>query len=93
MNMMNHRSNCKCPHHSIHMLVMILGVVAAVGFWIATLMHGSFLGISATHYFKEVIVLGILAMGMGKGLCQCCCGGCGMCVDKGMMNGMENKQM
>ena len=57
--------------------VMVLGVLAALGFWLSTLMSGSLFGISETHYLKEVVVLGFVLMGMRS--CSCCCGGCNTC--------------
>lgn len=80
MNMMRHRSDCKCPHHSVGMALMVLTGLATIGFWLATTMGGSLFGISEPHYFKEVIVLGIASIATtGRG-CSCCCGGCAGCV-------------
>ncbi len=91
--MMN-KENCGCMHHGCQKLVGILTMVAALGFWLSTLLKGSLFGISAMHYFKEVIVFGILGIGMGLGACSCCgtggkcageCGAkCGTCSTKDM---------
>ena len=92
MTMMKHRVNCNCPHHTVGFALCTLTGLALLGFWIATLSHGSLFGISETHYFKEVIVLGIATLATAGRVCTCCCGGCGMCVDKSMMSDM-NKTM
>ncbi len=52
---MMHNSDCKCPHHMVHKVVMVLTVVSAIGFWFATLMQGRLFGISSVHFFKEVV--------------------------------------
>ena len=78
-----HLSRCKCQHHKVGWLVKILAGVSALGFWIATLKHGSFFGISEIHFFKEFVVFALISISMHRG-CTCCGGGGVNCSVEGM---------
>ena len=82
-----HQNNCKCGHHKFGKLVGILACLSAIGFWVSTWKGGSLFGISEIHYFKEVVVFGLIHLIMQKG-CSCCCGGCGTCSVEGMSGGV-----
>lgn len=94
--------NCRCGHHVVAKILMVLAWVAAIGFWLASWKHGKVVSISAEHYLKEVIVFSLLLFGSvfckccGKGMqgnmCNCECGSCegGKC---GGMHGADHKHM
>ncbi len=80
---------CKCPHHTAIKVMLVLLWVSAVGFWWASAFKQTFLWMDSEHFFKDVVILGVL-MYMTKfcGCCEMCgcghgddckCGGCGMC--------------
>lgn len=86
--------NCKCPHHVLVKVMMVLAGISALGFWWATAFKESFLWMDADHFFKDVVVLSLLTLltkycdCCGKGMsgantCShdmgCKCGDCGRC--------------
>ncbi len=62
--------NCKCPHHMIVKLLMVLVWVSAILFWWASWKVQSAGRLGADHLFKEVIVFTLLAF--SKKFCGCC---------------------
>ena len=89
-----HDSNCKCFHHGVVKVFVILAWIAALGFWWATAFKQSFWWMDGDHFFKDVVILVLLVYvskfcgccghGMGGGnMCMhgesCKCGDCGMC--------------
>ena len=82
--------NCKCLHHGVVKVFVVLAWVSAFGFWWATAFKTNFLWMNGEHFFKDVVILVLLVFvskycgccGMG-GMCEhgrgCSCGDCGMC--------------
>ncbi|OGM99834.1 MAG: hypothetical protein A2650_00175 [Candidatus Yanofskybacteria bacterium RIFCSPHIGHO2_01_FULL_41_53] len=86
--------NCKCFHHSLNKVIVVLVWLSALGFWWATAFKTTFLWIDGQHFFMDVVVLSLLLLtskfcgccGWNKGggnVCMhggsCKCGDCGMC--------------
>ncbi len=83
--------NCKCFHHNVVKVMVALAWLSALGFWWATALKQTFLWMDAEHFFKDVVILSLLAF-VSK-YCGCCwksmntckhnegckCGDCGMC--------------
>ena len=92
--MYNH-SGCKCFHHWIQKLFVILMWVSAVGFWWANWKGGGMAwGMDADVFFKDIVIFGFLVfsmkfcgccrkMMMSGGMCKhgmdCKCGDCDRC--------------
>ncbi len=81
-----HGGNCKCPHHMVNKLIMILAWVAGVLFFWASWAGRSFWGFDALYWAWSVVVLVLLAK-VSK-FCGCCGigRGAGAGVDKNMCN-------
>ena len=83
--------NCKCPHHGVLKVVVVLTWLAALGFWWATAFKQTLFWMDASHFFMDVVIFGVLVYvskfcgccGKGGGMCEhgnsCKCGDCGMC--------------
>ena len=83
--------NCKCFHHGITKVLVVLIGLSALGFWWATAFKTHFLWMDGEHVFKDVIILSLLVWiskycsccGRGSEMCShdngCKCGDCGMC--------------
>ena len=86
--------NCKCFHHGVVKVLLVLAGVSALAFWWATAFNQTLFWMDADHLFKDVVILAVLAYlskycgccrhGMGGGnMCahggSCKCGDCGMC--------------
>ena len=87
--------NCKCPHHGVVKVLVVLAWMAALGFWWATAFKTHFLWMDGEHFFKDAILLVLLVfvskycgccghgMMSGGNMCMhgdsCKCGDCGMC--------------
>lgn len=61
---------CKCPHHKIEKLFMLLAWLAGISFWIALWKDGVFWNVSSDVWFQHVIVFSLLLFGMSW--CGCC---------------------
>ena len=84
--------NCKCFHHGVVKVVVVLAWASALGFWWATAFKTHFLWMDGSHFFMDVVIFGVLAFvskycgccGVGgSSMCEhgkgCSCGDCGMC--------------
>ena len=87
--------NCKCFHHGIVKVIVILAWLSAIGFWWATAFKQTFLWMDSSHFFMDVVIFAALAyvskfcgccgrMGAAGGkTCRhemgCKCSDCGMC--------------
>ena len=83
--------NCKCFHHGVVKVVVVLAWLSALGFWWAAAFKQTVLWMDAEHFFKDVVILSLLAL-VSK-YCNCCrrgmnacsheggckCGDCGVC--------------
>ena len=89
-----HDSNCKCFHHGVVKVFVVLAWFSALGFWWATAFKTNFLWMNGEHFFKDVVVLSLLVYVSkycgccgwskgGVGMCShdmgCKCGDCGRC--------------
>lgn len=87
-----HDNNCKCFHHGVVKVFVVLAWASALGFWWATAFKTTFLWMDSSHFFMDVVVLVLLVLstkycgccGMGgSNTCShndgCKCGDCGMC--------------
>ena len=61
---------CKCGHHKIEKLMMVLAWLAAIAFWVALWKDGVFWNTSSDIWFQHVIVFSLLLFGMSW--CWCC---------------------
>lgn len=85
---------CKCFHHWVTNVFVVLLWLSAFGFWWLSWKGGSFLWMDAEHLFKDVVILGFLIF--TSKFCKCCgkksmdsgscgheggckCGDCGKC--------------
>ena len=82
-------------HHVAVKVVVVLAWLAALGFWWATAFKQTLLWMDADHFFKDAVLLSLLAFltkfcgccgrmdMMGGKMCShnmgCQCGDCGMC--------------
>ena len=83
---MMHNGKCRCPHHWVMKLLILLAWVSGVLFFWASWASRTFWGFDASYWAWTVVVL-VLLTKTGKG-CRCCCGGmhCNMCpTDKKQM--------
>ena len=83
-----HGEMCKCPHHKVNKVLMILAWVAGVLFFWGSWAGRAFWGFDALYWAWSVVVLVLLAKaskfcgccgwgGMGKGgMCMCKCDSC-----------------
>ncbi len=81
-----HGGNCKCPHHMMGKLLMVLAWVAGILFFWGSWGARTFWGFDALYWAWSVVVLVLLAKSTKF------CGCCGMGMGK-MMSGMEGKMM
>ena len=82
---------CGCYHHGIVKALVVLIWLSAIGFWWATAFDQKVLWMDGSHFFMDVVVLGLLMLtsrycgccGFMTGKCThaqgCKCGDCGMC--------------
>lgn len=71
---------CSCGHHRAAMLLSVLTWLLGIAFfWASWNSTGFVMGFDADYYFKSVVVLALLMMGMRN--CNCCCerACCGTC--------------
>lgn len=61
---------CKCGHHKIEKLVMVLAWLAGIAFWLALWKGGLFWNVASDTWFQHVIVFSLLLFGMSW--CGCC---------------------
>ena len=61
---------CKCGHHKIEKLFMVLSWLAALAFWTAVWKDGVFWNVSSDVWFQDVVVFSLLLFGMSW--CGCC---------------------
>ncbi len=87
------KGNCKCFHHGFVKILVTLAWLSAIGFWWSSVFKQTFLWMDSSHFFMDVIVLGVLVfvskycgccgMGVSNNTCShdqgCSCGDCGMC--------------
>lgn len=71
------KRGCRCPHHIIEKVLILLMWVAAVAYFWASWNSVAVWGFESGYHFQAVIVLGFLAFLTGKA-CGCC--GAGMCA-------------
>lgn len=62
--------NCKCFHHWVTKLLVVLAWVSAFAFWWASWKGMMVWGMAADHWFQDVIVFSLLAW--GTVFCGCC---------------------
>ena len=62
--------NCKCFHHGITKVLVVLIGLSALGFWWATAFKTHFLWMDGEHFFKDVVVLALLMF--SSKFCGCC---------------------
>ena len=65
-----HEGVCKCGHHKIEKLMMLLAWLAGIGFWVALWKGGVFWNVSSDVWFQHVVVFSLLLFGMSW--CGCC---------------------
>lgn len=82
-------SYCKCPHHLITKLLIILAWAAAIGFWWTEWKVSMIWWMDSEHLFKDVIILSLLAF--SSKFCQCCSAGKKMTESGKMGEGMSCK--
>ncbi len=86
------QGNCRCGHHVIAKILMILAYVAGVLFFWGSWGSRTFWGFDASYWAWSVVVLVLLAK-VSK-FCGCCGGGC-MCkcgsCEGGKCGGMHNE--
>ena len=75
-------NKCKCLHHGLNKVIVLLVWFSAVGFWWATVFKQTLLWMDSEHFFQDVIILGVLVL-VSKD-CGCCgasvkSGGVGVC--------------
>lgn len=75
-----HQSNCKCAHHWLVKLFMVLASLSAIGFWLANAKEGMFWDLDITRWFYHFVVFALITFLTARsGACSCCCGGCNTC--------------
>jgi len=67
---MMYHGNCKCPHHLVAKVMMLLVWVAGVVFFWAGLKGVAVWGYEPLFYAWAVVVLSLMAFGMKY--CECC---------------------
>lgn len=72
---------CKCFHHGVVKALVILAWLSAFGFWWATAFKQTVLWMDNSHFFYDVVILGILVF-VSK-YCDCCGGGHDRCETGG----------
>ncbi len=65
------KMNCRCGHHVVSKILVVLAWVAAIMFWWMEWKNGT-MGSSQT-LFSNVVILSLLAF--GTRFCRCCHGG------------------
>jgi len=83
--------NCKCFHHGLNKVIVVLVWLSALGFWWATTFKMTFLWMDSQLFFMDVVILSLLLLtskfcgccGKGSNVCShsgdCKCGDCEMC--------------
>ncbi len=61
---------CKCGHHKIEKLMMLLAWLAGISFWVALWKDGMFWNVPSDVWFQHVVVFSLLMFG-GR-FCGCC---------------------
>lgn len=76
---MMYHGNCKCPHHWVVKILMLLVWIAGVVFFWSGLKGIAVWGYDPLFYAWSVVVLSLLAW--AGNYCGCCCGNgsCGEC--------------
>jgi hypothetical protein len=71
--------SCKCIHHWIPTIMMVLIWLMGISFFSAVLKNGTLFGLESSFYAWSVVVLAV--MGWYCDFCGCCCNGksCGNC--------------
>lgn len=83
--------NCKCFHHGLVRIFVVLAWLSALGFWWASAFKQTLLWMDSNHFFMDVVIFGVLVL--VSRYCGCCwdagkrcshdmgckCGDCGMC--------------
>ncbi len=103
---MMHGGMCKCPHHIVNKVLMLLAWIAGVLFFWSSWGARTFWGFDALYWAWSVVVLVLMAKAskfcgccghgmMGKmegGMCKCNCGSCegGKCNN---MHGESHQHM
>lgn len=70
---MTNSQNCRCPHHIVMKILMVLAWASGVLFFWASLGDRLFWGFNASYWAWVVVVLVLLSKST-KGVCKCCCG-------------------
>ena len=73
---MMHGGMCKCPHHMVNKLLMVLAWIAGILFFWGSLAGRAFWGFEAMYWAWSVVVLVLLSK-VSKN-CGCCKMGMGM---------------
>ena len=86
-DVMQHRNKCRCPHHVIQKILMVLAAIAGLGFLITLYRKGvplvdhGFFSMGPVEYFMQFIVFALASFGMSIGVCSCCCDRKMMCEE------------
>ena len=73
--------HCKCFHHGLVKVMVVVAWLSAIGFWWATAFKQTLLWMDAEHFFKDVVMLSLLVF-VSK-YCGCCRKGMNMCSHEG----------
>lgn len=65
-----HCLGCKCSHHFIAKIFVLLIWLSAFGFWWFSWKGGQIWWMDAEHFFKDVVIFGFLVFSMK--FCNCC---------------------
>ena len=86
-----HNGNCKCPHHWVVKILMLLVWVAGVLFFWSGLKGVAVWGYDPLFYAWSVVVLSLMMFSCK--VCGCCCGGnrCDNCAMCGVSEKMSQK--
>lgn len=62
--------NCRCGHHWVAKVLVVLAWLSAFGFWWTSWKTSQIWWMDAEHFFKDVVILGLLAF--STKFCDCC---------------------
>ena len=81
---------CRCCHHWVTKILVVLAWLAAIGFWWVSRSGDVIWGMNAEHLFRDVVILTLLAF--STKFCGCCRMGKMMGKNSGM-GGMCKHEM
>lgn len=66
----SHHSGCKCIHHTLVSVLMILTWVSAIGYFIASWFGGYLYVFDSQYFFEVVVILSLIVL--STKFCNCC---------------------